>query len=397
MKDDAALLRRYVDERSEAALAEVVRRHHDLVASVARRRTQGDPAAGAALVQEVFNQLAEEATSIRRHGLIVSWLHAATLRVSAGPEAGAEVVRLDSEPAAGSEDAIWGPAVDQALDELSVDDRSALLLHLTEGRSLAEVGGALNLSAEAAQLHVARALDKLRAVIARRGTRLGVSTLREILSVLLSEPLPEGRAEQIAGRAIASALAEVELGKEKRGFRLALVGLVNSGPALGLVALIVAGAALIWGYRTNAKIEAEITRLQGESQTLASLQRDNRRLSRLEAEAEELRKVAAELPALRAAAFPEEPRPLVGSAVVTVSAPAGLQWDGEEIAPVEFLRRLGEFQRRHPAPETRLMVQVKGAAISAVAYVVNEARKARLTQIVIEGDASPGDGAATWF
>ena len=45
------------------------------------------------------------------------------------------------------------------------------------------------------------------------------------------------------------------------------------------------------------------------------------------------------------------------------------------------------------------MVQVKGAAISAVAYVVNEARKARLTQIVIEGDASPGDGdgAATWF
>ena len=400
MKDDAALLRRYVDERSEAALAEVVRRHHDLVAAAARRWMQGDPAAGAALVQEVFNQLAEEAASIRRHGLVVSWLHAATLRASAGPEAGAEVVvRLESGPAAGSEDAIWDPAVDQALDELSVDDRSALLLHLAERRSLAEVGVALNLSADAAQLHVARALDKLRAVLARRGTRLGVSTLREILSVPLSEPLPEGRAEEIAGRAIASALAEVALGEEKRGFRFALVGLVNSGKALGLVALIVAGGALIWGYRANAKIEAEITRLQGESQTLASLQRDNRRLSRLEAEAEELRKVAAELPALRAAAFPEEPRPLVGSAVVTVSAPAGLQWDGEEVAPVEFLRRLGEFQRRHPAPETRLMVQVKGAAISAVAYVVNEARKARLTQIVIEGDASPGDGdgAATWF
>lgn len=398
MKDDAALLRRYVDERSEAALAEVVHRHHDLVAAVARRWTAGESAAGAALVQQVFNQLADEATSIRRQGLIVSWLHAATLRAAAGPEVGAEAVaRLESETTSDGEGPIWDTAMDQALDELAVEDRSALLLHLAERRSLAEVGVALNLSAEAAQLHVARALDKLRAVLARRGTRLGVSTLREMLSVPQSEPVPEARAKAIAGRAIAWAQAEVDPGEEKRGFRFALVGLVNSGNALGLVALIVAGAALIWGYRTNAKIEAEITRLQGESQTLASLQRDNRRLGRLVAEAEELRRIAAELPALRVAAFPEEPRPPVGSAVVTVSASASLQWDGEEMAPAEFLRRLSEFQRRYPAPETRLMVQVKGASLSAVAYVVNEARKARLTQIVVEGDASAGDGAATWF
>jgi len=42
MTDDAELLRRYATDRSEAAFAELVRRHVDLVYSTALRQMGGD-------------------------------------------------------------------------------------------------------------------------------------------------------------------------------------------------------------------------------------------------------------------------------------------------------------------------------------------------------------------
>jgi hypothetical protein len=42
MTDDSELLRRYAHERSEAAFAELVARHVDLVYSAALRQTRGD-------------------------------------------------------------------------------------------------------------------------------------------------------------------------------------------------------------------------------------------------------------------------------------------------------------------------------------------------------------------
>ena len=47
MNDDASLLRAYADQKSEAAFAELVRRHIDLVYGAALRRTGGDAHAAA--------------------------------------------------------------------------------------------------------------------------------------------------------------------------------------------------------------------------------------------------------------------------------------------------------------------------------------------------------------
>ena len=58
MADDAELIRRYAEQRSEAAFAELVRRHLGLVYSAALRRLGGDAHGAADVAQVVFVKLA---------------------------------------------------------------------------------------------------------------------------------------------------------------------------------------------------------------------------------------------------------------------------------------------------------------------------------------------------
>ena len=80
MSEEAELLRRYPDERSEAAFEEVVRRNLNLVHSAAIRQVGGNPAAAADIAQAVFTELACQANrfsffiikSIRGSGRVLS-------------------------------------------------------------------------------------------------------------------------------------------------------------------------------------------------------------------------------------------------------------------------------------------------------------------------------------
>jgi DNA-directed RNA polymerase specialized sigma24 family protein/biopolymer transport protein ExbD len=392
LNDDAALLRRYVDERDESAFTEVVRRHIDLVQAVAQRRSGGDPAVADATVQAVFSQFAAEAASLRRQGLVVAFLHLAALgqeNLSSSPSHSSSGQHGPSSPPA------WDLALDRALAELPVEDRAALLLHYAERREMSEVGVALDLSAEAAALRVSRALDKLRAILAGRGTRIGVSNLRELLSPVVAAPVPAGRVEQVARTALAHRPSEHDV--ETGTWFDSLVGMVNSGVALGIAALLVAGTTLAWGYRTNLRLEGEISRLHGDNQTLASLQRDNRRLARLVTEAEELRREAAELPALRAAVFPGGPQAAVGQAVVTIAGPNQWRWDNDEIPATTLAVRLGEFRQRYPAPESMIVIRANGVRAADVLTVLEAVRRAEIARIQIEGEARFEGGAGGWL
>ena len=53
-------------------------------------------------------------------------------------------------------------------------------------------------------------------------------------------------------------------------FRSFLVRLVNSGAALGAAAVIAVAVILAWGYRTNNRLELEITRLRGPTSVSVS-------------------------------------------------------------------------------------------------------------------------------
>src|SRR5438094_603589 len=72
MLDDAELLRRYADDRSEEAFAELVRRHVNLVHSAALRQVNGDAYLAADVTQLVFTDLARKAGELARHRVLAA-------------------------------------------------------------------------------------------------------------------------------------------------------------------------------------------------------------------------------------------------------------------------------------------------------------------------------------
>src|SRR2546430_2304208 len=78
MLDDAQLLRRYVDEKSNAAFAELVARHVDLVYSAALRQVGGGTHRAEDVAQVVFITLARKAPALTQHPVLTGWLYTTT-------------------------------------------------------------------------------------------------------------------------------------------------------------------------------------------------------------------------------------------------------------------------------------------------------------------------------
>src|SRR5688572_19042801 len=73
---DAQLLSQFIDDRSEAAFAELVRRHIGWVSAAARRRLRDATLADDA-TQATFILLAQKAPKLRRETVLSAWLFAA--------------------------------------------------------------------------------------------------------------------------------------------------------------------------------------------------------------------------------------------------------------------------------------------------------------------------------
>jgi RNA polymerase sigma factor (sigma-70 family) len=182
------LLRRYVAERSEAAFAELVRQHIDLVYSAALRQVSGDAATAQDVTQAVFTELARNAPHLVKHRALTGWLYTST-RFLAAKTRRAEHRRQAREQEAhlmnqllqpSESDLAWQefrPLLDDVMHELDASDREAVLMRYFERQPLAEVGARLGLSENTARMRVERALDKLRAALARRGVTSTVAAL----------------------------------------------------------------------------------------------------------------------------------------------------------------------------------------------------------------------------
>lgn len=214
MNDDSELLRRFADEGSQEAFAELVRRTVNFVYAAALRQTSGDAHLAQDVTQAVYLALACQAEKLKRHPVLTGWLHTTTrflairtVRTQARwqrreQEANSMKSLLhETEPAWES----LRPVIDEALHELSETDRAALLMRFFEGRSLAEVGASIGLNENSARMRVERALEKLRARLARRGV---TSTVAALGLVLTNQPVvaaPPGFAATITGPALAGA------------------------------------------------------------------------------------------------------------------------------------------------------------------------------------------------
>jgi RNA polymerase sigma factor (sigma-70 family) len=216
---DQQLLQDYAEHRAEGAFAELVRRHVNLVYSVAVRMVH-DAHLAEDIAQDVFVALAKDARRLRNGCALPGWLHHTAQHLAANAVR-TEVRRRAREREAVSRNELlatesnptWeviAPHLDAALGELSESDRNAVLLRYFENRSLREVGQALGMSDDTAQKRVSRAVERLRGFFAKRGVIVGASGLVVLISANAVQAAPAGLALAIstgaamAGTTIAS-------------------------------------------------------------------------------------------------------------------------------------------------------------------------------------------------
>jgi len=170
-RHDFELLQRFVRQGEQAAFADVVRRHLDLVYGTALRKVQ-EPGAAQEVAQNVFAALARKAWRFAPDDSLPAWLHKAALleakswlrgeinrrrREATAAELGTTMKNSADQPAFHA----LVPLLDEALLSLREKDRTALLLRFYESHSLREVGAAFGVSEDTAQKRVQSALEKL--------------------------------------------------------------------------------------------------------------------------------------------------------------------------------------------------------------------------------------------
>jgi RNA polymerase sigma factor (sigma-70 family) len=184
--DDAVLLERFADRRDEEAFAALLRRHGPLVWGVCRRVLAEEHAAEDAF-QATFLALVRKARSVSKRASIRSWLYGVALRVAvrARRQAGLRRVREQSSPPRQATEAAW-PDVRSILDEeiqrLPEKYRLPVILCYLEGRTNDEAARRLNCPRGTIATRLARAREKLRSRLVRRGLTLSAGGLGVMLS-----------------------------------------------------------------------------------------------------------------------------------------------------------------------------------------------------------------------
>ncbi|MEO6569657.1 MAG: sigma-70 family RNA polymerase sigma factor [Opitutaceae bacterium] len=216
MSDDASLLHRYVEQRSDAAFTELVRRHIDFVYSTALRRVRGDRSRAQEVTQRVFIDLARKAPLLSRRPGIAGWLFVSTRYAAAAlirseqrrENRDREIMNLNEHLAEPDRNVDWTPlrhVLDDVLADLNATEREAVLLRCLQQQSFAAIGSVFQINEEAARKRVGRALEKLQRLLKQRGI---TSTGAAVATVLASENLlaaPAGLAASIAAQALTQA------------------------------------------------------------------------------------------------------------------------------------------------------------------------------------------------
>ena len=190
---DAALLRRFMEQRDESAFSELAQRHVRLVYSAALRRV-GDRHLAEDVCQAVFFILSKKARSAARVNPLSAWL-LKTVKYTAANAMKIEARRQRRERQASqnAHSAGWASAdpsaillwqelaahLDDALLGLSSADRAAVLMRYFENRPIADIATQLAASEGSIKQRLHRSLEKLRTQLQRRGAVLeGIATDR---------------------------------------------------------------------------------------------------------------------------------------------------------------------------------------------------------------------------
>lgn len=205
---DRDLLDRYIARSDEAAFRLLVDRHLALVHGVALRVTKnGDLAREAG--QRTLIRLARHAARVPRDASLPAWLHRMARHQAIDLVRGEDRRKkrerhallpsalMDDPALTHSWDAL-APVVDELVNRLPAADRNVLLRRYYGNESHAEIGSHLGLSEDAVRKRSARALDKLRALLARQGIATTSTALATLLPAHAAPPVPAALSASIA-------------------------------------------------------------------------------------------------------------------------------------------------------------------------------------------------------
>jgi RNA polymerase sigma factor (sigma-70 family) len=313
MSEDAELLRRYAKDHSEAAFAELILRHVDLVYSAAFRLMNGDSHRAQDVTQQVFAELARQAKRLTRHPALLGWLYTTTrhtaLRVIRSEQR--RIVRereaqtmnvLLHEPSSEPDWEQLRPVLEEAMHELDEKDRLAVLLRYFKNRSLKEVGLELGLNENSARMRVERALDKLRLKLARKGVTSTAAALALALAGNAVTAAPTGFVATLTTASLAVAAAGT-------GTTLTILNLMAMTKLqLGVTALALAGAATTLMVQHHAQVVVREENMSLRRQ-VAQLRTENESLSNRVSQVKSALTLSLPAPRLQRSTSPAYPAP----------------------------------------------------------------------------------------
>jgi RNA polymerase sigma factor (sigma-70 family) len=267
---DRQLLERYAALRDAAALELLVRRHSALVWGVCRRVLHGGPDAEDAY-QATFLVFLRKAAGLGKREHVGPWLAAVAYRVAVRARANAAKRRLRERGAAprhsaeASRDVEWRdlrPVLDEEVQRLPLKYRLPFLLCYVEGKTNAEAAVELGCPAGTVLSRLARARQRLRARLTRRGLALSAGGLAAALApadalsaapAAFTDSTLKAVLAGAAGKGVAAFVTPTAAALSQGVLRTMLTTKVIAAAAGLFVALAVAGAgAGVAGYRLRA-------------------------------------------------------------------------------------------------------------------------------------------------
>ena len=175
--NDIDLVLDYAHRNSEPAFAELVRRHINLVYSVALRFTS-HPEDAEDVTQAVFVILAQKARGLSPKTILTGWLYETTrftakrfLRTQASRQLREQKAYMETVNDSNSE-SVWrqlAPLLEEAMSRLSEKERTLIALRFYENKSALEIATLLGIQEWAARKRAERTLAKLRKLLTKRG------------------------------------------------------------------------------------------------------------------------------------------------------------------------------------------------------------------------------------
>lgn len=314
---DAQLLQAYAERRSDAAFAELVRRHIDLVHSAARRMV-GDTHLAEDVTQATFLALSKNAAQLTERPVLAGWLHrtaqniaAQTVRTDvrrrAREQEAAAMNELLSENSGAGVPPAWAeiaPHLDAALGDLTEPERDAVLLRYFQRQSARDMAQTLGISNEAAQKRVSRAVDRLREFFAKRGVTVGASGLAVVISANAVQAAPVGLALTIS---TAAALTGPTLATTTTVAATKAIAMTTLQKTVVTATIAVLAGAGIYEARQAAQLRGQVQTLQQQQAPLSQHNADlnqalmdaTNQLAALRADNERLNQNTTELLKLR--------------------------------------------------------------------------------------------------